>query len=472
MAATRLIALHVNKGKTIAQCLADRTDYSQNAAKTDGGKYISSFECDPKTADEEFLLSKRQYEYITGRQQRNNVIAYQIRQSFKPGEITPEEANQVGYELAMRFTKGRHAFIVATHIDRAHIHNHIIFNSTTLDCKRKFKDFYFSGLAVQKISDRICLEHGLSIIEPKPYRERQKRTEYPKRVPLRDTVRADIDAALQRKPGSFAELIAFLKETGYEYKPGKQPAIRGKGQQRFIRFRSLGDGYSVEALDAAITGRKFERGGKRRSQQRHDKKFDLLIDIQAKITEGKGAGYARWASVFNLKQMAQVMCFLQENDIHDFDELTARTDAAVDRFNELGDTIKSSEARLQELAVLKAHIINYAKTREIYTAYRKSGYSRKFFEEHRESITIHKAAKDAFDRLGVKKLPRVKELSAEYAEILARKKAAYPEYRKARAQMQEFLVAQKVAAVVLGKEQELQEQQEKRQREAQEQSNR
>ena len=122
MAATRLIALHINKGKTVAQCLADRTDYSENAAKTEDGKYISAYACDAKTCDEEFLLSKRQYEHITGRTQAHDVIAYQIRQSFKPGEITPEEANKVGYETAMRFTKGKHAFIVATHVDRAHIH--------------------------------------------------------------------------------------------------------------------------------------------------------------------------------------------------------------------------------------------------------------------------------------------------------------------------------------------------------------
>ena len=475
MAATRLIALHVNKGKTVAQCLADRTDYSQNAAKTDDGKYISSYECDPKTADEEFLLSKRQYEYITGRKHQKNVIAYQIRQSFKPGEITPEEANQVGYELAMRFTKGRHAFLVATHIDKAHIHNHIIFNSTTLDCTRKFRDFHLSGLAVQKVSDIVCLEHGLSIITPKPYRERQKRTEYPKRPVLRDTIRADIDAALQKQPGSFAELLEFLKEAGYEIKTGKKPSIRGKDQKRFIRFRSLGDAYSVEALDAAITEKKFSRSHpqkKRASQQRHDKKFGLLIDIQAKVTEGKGAGYARWAKVFNLKQMAEVVCFLQENGIDSFDELSTRADASVSRFNALGDSIKSAEARLQEIAVLKTHIINYSKTRDVYVAYRKSGYSRKFFEEHRESITIHKAAKDAFNKLGLKKLPRVKELSAEYAEVLAKKKAAYPEYRKAREQMQELLVAKKVAAVVLEKEQEVQEREIRQHQEKQEQEHR
>lgn len=212
MAATRLIALHVNKGKTVAQCLADRTDYSQNAAKTNDGEFISSYECDPKTADEEFLLSKRQYQHITGRQQKNNIIAYQIRQSFKPGEITPEEANQVGYETAMRWTKGKHAFIVATHIDKSHIHNHIIYNSTSLDATRKFKNFFLSGLAVQRLSDMVCLEHGLSIITPKPYRERQKRTVYPKKRTQRDELCDAIDAVLKQKPKSFDGFVQALAD--------------------------------------------------------------------------------------------------------------------------------------------------------------------------------------------------------------------------------------------------------------------
>lgn len=126
MAATRLIALHKNKGKSVAACLKSRTDYAKNPDKTNKGELVSSYECSPLTADEEFMLSKRQYEFVTGRIQKNDVIAYQIRQSFKPGEITAEEANKVGYELAMRFTKGKYAFIVATHTDREHIHNHII----------------------------------------------------------------------------------------------------------------------------------------------------------------------------------------------------------------------------------------------------------------------------------------------------------------------------------------------------------
>lgn len=325
MAATRLIALHVNKGKTIAQTLADRTGYSKNEEKTEDGKYISSFECDARTADEEFLLSKRQYEHMTGRRQEHDVIAYQIRQSFKPGEVTPEEANKIGYELGMRFTKGKHAFIVATHTDRAHIHNHIIFNSTSLDCTRKFRNFFLSGLALQRVSDRLGLEHGLSIIEPRPYRERAKRAEYPKRVSNRDGIRAAIDAALQRKPKDFEELVSFLEEVGCEYNPDKRPSVQVKGQERFAWFSSLGDGYSVDGLKDAISGkRKARASGK--SQQVYDKKFSLLIDIQAKLNEGKSAGYQRWATLFNLKQMAQVTCFLQENEINDFDELAARAE--------------------------------------------------------------------------------------------------------------------------------------------------
>lgn len=139
MATTRLIPLHVNKGKTAAQSLSDRTDYAMNPEKTENGTLISSYECSPETVDEEFMLTKRQYYQITGKEPKNDVIAYQIRQSFKPGEITPEEANRLGYELAMRFTKGRYAFVVAAHTDRLHIHNYIAFNSTSLDGTRKLK---------------------------------------------------------------------------------------------------------------------------------------------------------------------------------------------------------------------------------------------------------------------------------------------------------------------------------------------
>lgn len=441
MAATRLIALHINKGRTIAQCLRDRTDYAQNPEKTEKGNLVAGYECDPMTADEEFLLSKRQYRHITGRRQQSDVIAYQIRQSFKPGEITPEEANQVGYELGLRFTKGKHAFLVATHTDRAHIHNHIIFNSTSLDCKRKFRDFHNSGLALQKVSDIICAEHGLSIIEKKPYKERVKRTEYPKRRNFRDDIRNAVDEALAKKPKDFEEFLHLLEQDGYHCKRGKHTAVRKEGQERFIRFRSLGEGYTEEEIRAVILSEKGKRNQKRKSADGRDK-LNLLIDIDAKL-QAKGAGYQRWATVYNLKQMAQTIIFLREQGIEYMEQLQENADIAVRKFEELDKKVKSLEERLVEISCLKRHIINYAKTREIYVEYRKSGYSFQFFELHKEAITLHKAAKHAFNELNVKKLPKTKELSKEYAEVLAEKKAVYVQYRKARSEMQEILKAKK-----------------------------
>ena len=444
MAATRLIALHKNKGKSVAACLKSRTDYVQNPDKTEHGELISSYECSPLTVDEEFMLSKRQYELVTGRRQKSDVIAYQIRQSFKPGEITAEEANKVGYELAMRFTKGKYAFIVATHTDREHIHNHIIYNSTALDSTRKFRDFLLSGLAVQRLSDLICLEHQLSVIEIKPYRERQKRTLYPPRESNRDKLCAVIDnILLNEKSVDFESFLQKLEQQGYEIKRGKYTSVKGARQKRFIRFRTLGAGYSEEELKAVISGEAEHHPRQKQKRIVPEQKFQMLVDIQAKLAEGKSMGYARWAKRYNLKEMSKTLIFLQEHKIGSIKEMQERVDAATARYHELGDSIKAAETRMTEIAVLRTHIVNYARTRPVYDAYRKAGYSKRFLEAHREEITLHKAAKAAFDEAELKKLPKVKELNTEYSALLSQKKAAYPAYRKARDEMQELMKAQK-----------------------------
>ena len=460
VAATRLIALHKNKGKSVAACLKSRTDYAQNPDKTEQGQLVSSYKCSPLTVDEEFMLSKRQYELVTGRRQKNDVIAYQIRQSFKPGEITAEEANKVGYELAMRFTKGKYAFLVATHTDREHIHNHIIYNSTALDCSRKFRDFLLSGLAVQRLSDLICLEHSLSVIEIKPYRERQKRVLYPPKESNRDQLCGVIDSILADKPGSYEEFLKKLEQQGYEVKRGKFTSIKGARQKRFIRFRTLGAGYSEEELKAVLAGKAEHCPRKKHPVQ--EQKFQMLVDIQAKLAEGKGDGYARWAKRYNLKEMSKTLIFLQENKVGSIDEMEEQVCAAMMRYHELGDSIKAAEARMAEIAVMKTHIINYAKTRSIYEAYRKAGYSKRFLEANRESIALHKAAKAAFDEAGLKKLPKVKELSIEYVELLKKKKAEYPSYRKARERMQELMKAQKNVEMFFADNRSEQEQQQTR----------
>ena len=441
MAATRLIALHKNKGKSVAACLKSRTDYVQNPDKTEHGELISSYECSSLTVDEEFMLSKRQYELVTGRRQKSDVIAYQIRQSFKPGEITAEEANKVGYELATRFTKGKYAFIVATHTDREHIHNHIVYNSTALDGTRKFRDFLLSGLAVQRLSDLICLEHQLSVIEIKPYRERQKRILYPPKESNRDRLCGVIDNILAEKPKDYEDFLQKLEQQGYEVKRGKYTSVKGTRQKRFIRFRTLGTGYSEEELKAVISGEVEHHPRQKRIVP--EQKFQMLVDIQAKLAEGKSMGYARWAKRYNLKEISKTLIFLQENKIGSIEEMQKRVDAATARYHELGDSIKAAETRMAEIAVLRTHIVNYARTRPVYDAYRKAGYSKRFLEAHREEITLHKAAKAAFDEAGLKKLPKAKDLSIEYAELLKKKKEAYPDYRKARDEMQELMKAQK-----------------------------
>ena len=442
MAATRLIALHKNKGKSVTACLKSRTDYAQNPDKTNKGELVSNYACSPLTVDEEFMLTKRLYERSTGRIQKSDVIAYQVRQSFKPGEITPEEANRIGYEFAERFLKGKYAFIVATHTDRAHIHNHILYNSTALDGTRKFKNFWLSSFAVQRLSDRICLEHQLSVIEIKPYRERQKRIPYPPKESNRERLCGVIDTILMNeKPADFEAFLSALEQQGYEIKRGKYTSVKGPRQKRFIRFKTLGEGYSEEKIQAVLAGKAKHQPYQK--QPPKEQPFQLLVDIQAKMAEGKGEGYKKWAAKHNLKEMSKTLLFLQEQKILSADELKERTEAAVSRYHAMGDSIKAAEARLTEIAVLKNHIINYAKTHEVYTAYRKAGYSKAFLEAHGEEITLHKAAKAAFDEAGLQKLPKIKELDAEFAELLTKKKAAYPDYRKARNEMQELVRAQK-----------------------------
>lgn len=441
MAATRLIPMHVNKGKTIAQSLGDRTDYAKNPEKTDKGELVTGYQCDPMTVDEEFLLSKRQYEQITGRRQRHEVIAYQIRQSFKPGEITPEEANRLGQELALRFTKGKYAFIVATHTDRAHVHNHIVFNSTSIDGTRKFKNFWLSSIALQKVSDLVCLENGLSVITPKPYRERAKRTDYPRRVKNRDVLCEDIDTVLQKKPESFEAFLQELQTLDYEIKYGKHISVKGKNQARFIRLSSLEEGYTEADLRAHFLGQQEHKPREKRNNHATALPFNLVIDIQRKL-QNKGAGYQRWASVYNLKQMSKTLLFLRDHKIESMERLDQLVQQQTAKRDALLSSIQQSEKRLAEIGTLKKHIINYSKTRATYEEYRKAGYSKKFLEAHREEITIHKAAKAAFDELGVKKLPKIKDLSVEYAEVLTAKKQTYAEYRLAKNDAQEFLIAQ------------------------------
>lgn len=429
--------MHKNRGKTLLSCLAARTDYAMDKDKTADGELVSSYECAPQTAAEEFALSKQIYFQKTGREQENDVIAYQFRQSFKPGEVTAEEANRIGYEFAERFLKGRHAFIVCTHINR-HIHNHVIWNSTTLDCSRKFRNFWNSTKAVRKLSDTICMEHGLSVIE-NPAR---KGMTYEKwlggsaKVSNREMLRKAMDEVLMQKPQNMDEFLSLLEEKGFTVKRGKHVTLKYKDFKKAVRLDSLGDGYTEEDIRAVLIG-------KRKHVQRQ--RSNILIDIDSKLRMNKTT-----AKVRNLKQMAQTINYLREHGLLDLAELQKKTDDVTAKYHELSDKIKSSETRMKTISEIKTQIIAYMRTREVYDGYKKSGYSRTYYTEHEGEILLHKAAKKAFDEWNLRKLPTVKSLNAEYTELVRQKRALYTEYSAVRSEMRELLIHKSNVEKILG----------------------
>ena len=455
MATTRLIPLHVG---SVGTAIRDIIGYVENPDKTEDGQLVTGYQCNPKIADAEFLLFKNLYLQKTGRERgADDVIAYHLRQSFVPGEITPEEANRLGQELARRFTKGNNAFIVATHTDKRHIHNHIIVSAVTLDYSRKFRNFWGSTKALHRLNDTICIENGYSIVE-NPKRHSKSYNKWlgdNAAIPHRDRICAAIDAALAQKPESFDALLDLLRQAGYEVKGNPaNPSVRGGNQKRFIRMDTLGPGYSAAELRAVISGERQHtpKQRKAKTQKKPQRTNQLLIDIQEKLAQGKGAGYANWAKKFNLKQMAQTVAYLQDHDLMDYAALSGQAAAATARFRQLSAEIKDAETRMAEIAVMRTHILNYVKTRDTYAAYRKAGYSKKFLAAHEADIILHKAAKKYFDEQGLKKLPSVKSLQAEYAELLVKKKSVYADYRKARDEMQELATAKANIDRILGKE--------------------
>ena len=445
MATTYFRPRHIDKGRSILASIRQSLDYGKNPKKTRDGILISAYECDPMTADAEFLLAKRQYYYITGREQKrdNNILLYQIRQAFKPGEISSEEANRIGYELAIRFTKGNHAFIVTTHEDKQHIHSHIYFNSTTLDCTRKFKDFFRSGRAIRRLSDTICIENGLSIIEnPKPSKGNYGTwlgDEKP--ISFQEKLRRTIDAVLEQKPSDFESFLTYMEASGYEVKRGKHIKFTGPGQKRGTRCDSLKGNYTEQAICERIEGTRIMVSGGGSDFEPTNTKVNLLIDIQAKIQAGKGAGYERWAKLFNLKQAAQTLIFLQENGVTEYVQLEKKAAQATTVYNDISTKIKQAERRMREISELQKHISNYSRTRDIYVQYRQAGYSKKFRAEHETEILLHQATKKALDALGLKKIPSINTLKQEYATLLTEKKKLYQGYRHARENMKKLLTA-------------------------------
>jgi len=428
--------------KSRLQSLRERFGYDQKEEKTEGGKLVSAYMCCPESAAEEFETARLLYEQKTGRRQpkERDIIAYRVLQSFAPGEITPEDANRIGYELAMEFTKGKHQFVVATHVDKAHIHNHVEFNSINLECDGKFNNFKNSSFALRSLNDRICREHGYSVIENPGVRGQryQEKAAAKRGRSHKERLRQTIDSAL---PASrdFEDFLSRMRDAGYEIKRrGQSLEFKDAQQERFTRSYRLGEAYTEEALRRRVGKSSVKKAAGKRTRHGSDRKVNLLVDIRAKLEEGKGRGYERWAQVFNLKEAAKTLNFLTENGISDYEELAAKAEQSGEKFDALSERMKKLEGRMKERAELRMHIINYAKTREVYKEYQKSRHKEEYRTAHIDEIEEHEAAKAAFDALGKKPIPKTAQLSEEYDVLLAEKKDCYEEYKAARKEMIEY----------------------------------
>ena len=456
MATTRLMSLHTGKGRTVGTAIKDIIDYVKNPEKTDHGRLITSWQCDSRIADSQFFYSKQQYIRNTGRVRgADDVIAYQVRQSFRPGEITPEEANRLGCELAKRFTKGNHAFIVCTHIDKAHIHNHIIWSAITLDERRKFKDFWYSGKAVRQLNDTICFENGYSIIEnPKSKGKTYDKWLGSKKKPShREQICAAIDEAIAQNPASFEALLELLRQAGYVVKAGTVPSLLGGDQKNYIRMDTLGENYTPDVLRAVIKGQRTHTPKKRRSTVSQDNKIHLAVDFESAVHSGKGPGFERWAKLFNMKQGSKAVAYLQEHGLTSYADLEALNDELSHKSNTLRKEVRLLDDAIQENAITQKQIQKYAQTRKVYDGYIRAGYSKKYLEEHEKDILIHKAAKKYFDDKGMDIIPKTKDLKAEHIALVKKRTAVNSQYRKAKAEKEELSIVKANIDAILKQDQ-------------------
>ena len=383
--------------------MEDRFAYGLNPKKIGA---VSAYLCDPASAPAEFLLTKSQYQAETGRAVERGALFFQIRQAFPPGEVTPEEANKIGYETAMRWTKGKYQFFVCTHIDKGHIHNHIYYNSTAFDRSRKFHNFIGSSFAVRRLSDRVCIEHELSVIQNPKQHSKGRFLHYGQWIGEKAAHRTTAGAAGYRGcPGEKARRLPGVPAAHGGVRlsskawAGRRDFVLGPWQDKYTRLRAsvLGPGFDPDDIQAVIAGERpileLSKDG-----SAPPRRVNLIIDIQERMAQGKGPAYERWAKVYNLKQMAAALQYLREHDLMDYDALAASTEAAVDRAHKLAGELRDTEAALSKTSELMGAVVQYAKTRPVFDGYKAARYSRKYLAQHEAELADYRAAKSYYER--------------------------------------------------------------------------
>ena len=419
----------VTKTHPIKSTLKAAIDYICNPDKTDGKLLVSSFGCAAETADIEFEWTRRHAI------DKGTHLGRHLIQAFEPGEVSPEEAHRIGMELAREVLGGKYEFVLTTHIDKDHVHNHLIFNAVSFTDHKHYHSNKHSYHEIRRASDRLCKEHGLSVIVP----GRDKGKSYIEHQAAQNgtSYKAKLKAAIDRLipvSSSLEDLLAWLQREGYEIKRGKYISARAPDQERFTRLKTLGADYTEEAVVSRIAG------GPRPSRQPRQRsgKVSLLIDIQNNIKAQQSAGYQRWATIENLKRAAATMNFLTEHGIGSYEELVERCDAVAAASIRTRESLRDTEQRIADLALLGKQIDTYRKLKPVYDRYKASKDKEKFLRGFESEIILFEAAAREIKKAGLAKLPSSEKLKAELDGLSARKTALQTELRKIRREEKEY----------------------------------
>ena len=437
----------VTKTHPIKSTLKAAIDYILNPEKTDGKLLASSFGCGLETADIEFAWTRK------NSIDKGTHLGRHLIQAFEPGETTPEQAHEIGMQLANEILGGKYEFVLTTHIDKGHIHNHLIFNSVNFVDYHHYHSNKQSYHYIRRVSDRLCKEHGLSVIIPSKDKGKSyiEHTAEKAGTSYKAKLKASIDRLIP-VCSNFEELLHHLQNEGYEIKQGKYISCRAGGQERFTRMKTLGIDYTEESIAARIAGR--PRPSKQPKQ--NDKRINLLIDIQNNIKAQESAGFAHWAKINNLKQAAKTMNFLTEHGISSYAELEDRMAVATATRDKLLASIKTTESRMADLTLLMKHAATYRELKPVYEAYRKSSDKEKFLRGHESNIILFEASAKSIKGMKIDKLPSAEKMQSEHDALIAEKETLYTVYKTARKEAAEYsVIKQNVDALLsIPKEQE------------------
>ena len=431
----------VTKIKPIKSTLSKALDYIQNPDKTDGKMLVSSFGCSYETADIEFGFTLAQAI------EKGNNLAHHLIQSFEPGEVDYEKAHAIGKQLADAVTKGQHEYVLTTHIDKGHIHNHIIFCAVNFVDYHKYNSNKRSYYGIRNMSDKLCRENGLSVVVPGKGSKGKSYAEYQAEkagTSWKGKLKTAVDALIPQV-SSFEELLTRLQAAGYEIKPGKYVSCRAPGQERFTRLKTLGADYTEEAIRERIAGRRTKAAKAPREQRG----VSLLIDIENSIKAAQSRGYEQWAKIHNLKQAAKTMNFLTENKIEQYADLVSRIEEMAAESGQAADALKNAEKRLADMAVLIKNVSTYQKTKPVYDAYRNARNKKKYRAGQEQAIILHEAAARSLKATGIAKLPNLAALQSEYEALQAQKEALYADYGKLKKKVREYdIIKQNIDSIL------------------------